>query len=86
MKIKRGVYTAYENVRPAYGAGNVISILSGSGNLSTVGSCTIKVGGEREIRTLVTVLELTRFRIVRLQPLGHLSAILNAKGIRGLAP
>ncbi len=31
-------------------------------------------GGEREIRTLVRVLAVTRFPIVRLQPLGHLSA------------
>ena len=43
-------------------------------------------GGEGEIRTLVTVLVLTRFRVVRLQPLGHLSArIETAKGTGVLA-
>lgn len=31
-------------------------------------------GGEGEIRTLEWVLAITRFRVVRLQPLGHLSA------------
>ncbi len=34
---------------------------------------SIFIGGEREIRTLVGVLAQTRFPIVRLQPLGHLS-------------
>lgn len=33
-----------------------------------------KNGGEGEIRTLEWVLAITRFRVVRLQPLGHLSA------------
>jgi hypothetical protein len=37
-------------------------------------SCeTAKTGGERGIRTLDTLLTYTRFPIVRLQPLGHLS-------------
>ena len=34
-------------------------------------------GGEGEIRTLERVLAATRFRVVRLQPLGHLSAYEN---------
>jgi site-specific DNA recombinase len=66
MKIKLGVYTADENARPTSGAGNVISILSGTKNLSTVGSCTIKVGGEGEIRTHDTLTSVTAFQAVGL--------------------
>jgi hypothetical protein len=43
-------------------------------------------GGEGEIRTLEWVLAITRFRVVRLQPLGHLSADADtAKGRAWLA-
>jgi hypothetical protein len=35
-----------------------------------------KVGGEGGIRTLETLLKSTRFRVVRLRPLGHLSMMI----------
>jgi hypothetical protein len=44
---------------------------------------TFKNGGEGEIRTLERVLAVTRFRVVRLQPLGHLSAE-EAPSFRGI--
>ena len=56
------------------GSSNVTSILEGARSKNTVGSRTFKFGGEGEIRTLEWVLAITRFRVVRLQPLGHLSA------------
>ena len=46
--------------------------------------CWRKIGGEGEIRTLERVLAVTRFRVVRLQPLGHLSARKNREGINSL--
>ena len=56
------------------GAHRVIKYLMRFGILLTESITGVMNGGEGEIRTLVTVLALTRFRIVRLQPLGHLSA------------